>query len=214
MAFPVAAGIAAGAGIVSGLMGNRARGREAQKNRDFQERMRNTEWQAGVADMEKAGLNPALAYQQGGASSPTGAVANMENVGENAVGTAMAVRIQQEQYKLLEAQKAKTMWESQTARAESNMASNREAASDAERSFYFGKDGTLKPEMAARLAAEHAGRLGSSAQQVAAAQYTQYTVAEQRMMSNLFESMGEGGAGAKTFGPMLIALMRAKGGGR
>ncbi len=141
MPFPaVAAAIAGGASLIGGFFGNRQRSGQAQKDRDFQaresglsrqfsgeqagrqmafqERMRNTEWQAGVQDMEAAGINPALAYSQGGASTPmgssgsgaagSGSTARQEDVVSGAVASAMQYKRLNEELKNMKAVREKT----------------------------------------------------------------------------------------------------------
>lgn len=50
---------------------------EALANRNFQERMSNTAYQRAVEDMRKAGINPILAFANGGASTPGGSGATI-----------------------------------------------------------------------------------------------------------------------------------------
>lgn len=60
------------------LQNQKFNAQEAQKNRDFQERMSNTAYQRAKADMEAAGINAQMALGNGAnsASTPGGATAS------------------------------------------------------------------------------------------------------------------------------------------
>jgi len=86
LATVIGAGIGAGASLLGGSRQNAENAKQAdkqisfqaaqtQQQMDFQERMRATQYKTAVADLKSAGLNPMLAYSQGGAGTPSGASA-------------------------------------------------------------------------------------------------------------------------------------------
>lgn len=84
-----------GASLISGLFGhsgaksqNRTQIQLAREQMDFQERMSSSAYQRATEDMKSAGLNPMLAYSQGGASAPMGAMPQVQNTAAAAVSSA------------------------------------------------------------------------------------------------------------------------------
>lgn len=77
---PIGTALSVGGSLLGGAEANSANKAAAQNQMDFQERMSNTSYQRAVTDMQAAGLNPMLAYSQGGASTPSGSTYSAQDV--------------------------------------------------------------------------------------------------------------------------------------
>ena len=109
----VGALIGAGASFLGGRRAERVNVGMAREQMRFQERMSSTAYQRAVADMRLAGINPMMAAGQGGASTPGGARAQVQDIVTPALSSArqgMLVRaelkkLNQEYLNLAETQK-------------------------------------------------------------------------------------------------------------
>lgn len=107
--------------LFGGRQANVARSDESALNRRFQEKMRNTQWQSTIADMEAAGINPALAYSQGPNASPSGNIAQQSDAISPAISSAMQMRRMTGDLKLLKAQTRKAEGEADTSTAKGEL---------------------------------------------------------------------------------------------
>ena len=144
----MAAAIPAGIELLGGIMtndqsaknintANQFSAAQSDKQMQFQKEMRSTQYQTAVDDLQKAGLNPMLAYSQGGAGNLAGAAATgqaapvinpVKGVTQSAIGAAnlhadltqknalttntiSQTGVNEEQRKLIDAQTAKTIAE-------------------------------------------------------------------------------------------------------
>lgn len=117
--------IGGGASLLGGMMQNSAAQNAAAKQMEFQKEMSDTSYQRAMEDMRKAGLNPILAYKQGGAAVTPGSTYVPSNIGAAAAegaskGVSSAVQAQQAQSQIeaIQAQTASNLESVNTQKAQ------------------------------------------------------------------------------------------------
>lgn len=125
---PISDVIGAGLSFIGGMQQNSAASANVASQQAFQQYNSNTSYQRAVADMKAAGLNPMLAYSQGGASVPSGSVAPVVNALDLGVTSARqsaalrsSVSTQASQRELVKAQVGQTLANTDTARSQADL---------------------------------------------------------------------------------------------
>lgn len=155
--------VGAGLNYIGAQRANKMTREMAREQMGFQERMSNTAYQRSMNDMRQAGLNPILAYSQGGASSPGGASGVGQNELSGAVSSAIDARRSRAEVDNMRAQNANLKAQNELIRSQVtlNLATARGVAADAEKKVVYGYPyGAVNK--AVDLAKEHAPEYWSS----------------------------------------------------
>lgn len=123
--------VGAGSSIWGASSANRAAKAAARRQMDFQERMTRNRYRYTMQDMRAAGLNPILAYQQGGGAAPAGASYSPANIGagvapalQGGVSSAISAVRARQQLKLMDAQIRNVHQDTKKKREETNTTSH------------------------------------------------------------------------------------------
>jgi hypothetical protein len=174
----VGAGIGAAASLIGGGKQNAANERMARQQMDFQQQMRRTQYQTAVQDLKAAGLNPMLAYSQGGAGTPVGATAQMGNPLGEAGNSAREAAMAYANYKQIQAQNVLTQEQADATGASAQQSRSQSANIDADtidkinKNKAAGKFGNMQDTLLRDIQNRAEQSVTQSAYQGAQTQYT------------------------------------------